>query len=111
METWDHRRAAADALAMIGEPAVEPLIAALEKKDANLRQLAAWALGQIGDTRAVEPLIPVLSSRYHDRAATRKALRAITGKDFGEDVGRWQEWWREFAPHGRPHTDQVNAVQ
>ena len=111
METWDHRRAAADALAMIGEPAVEPLIAALEKKDANLRQLAAWALGQIGDTRAVEPLIPVLSSRYHDRAATRKALRAITGKDFGEDVGRWQEWWREFAPDGRPHTDQVNAVQ
>jgi WD40 repeat protein len=110
METWDHRSAAGDALARIGEPAVGPLIAALKDERADLRHLAAWALGKIGDTRAVEPLIPVLSSHYHDRAAAREALKAITGQDFGEDVDRWREWSRGFAPGCGPHTDQVNAV-
>jgi HEAT repeat protein len=41
----------------IGTPAVESLIAALEDKDWHVRQATVRALGRIGDARAVEPLI------------------------------------------------------
>jgi HEAT repeat protein len=49
----------------IGGPAVDPLIAALmdqSLRDKYSKQAAARALGRIGDARAVEPLIAVLSS-------------------------------------------------
>ncbi len=109
--TSEHKRAAADALAMIGEPAVEPLLAALAVKNQCDWQGVAWALGQIGDKRAVEPLINLLSSHYsHHRKAAQEALKSITGQDFGEDVNRWLEWEEGFAPGEGPHTDEVNAV-
>jgi HEAT repeat protein len=94
--TLDHRRAAAEALGMIGKPAIEPLILILQKDDANLQQLAAWGFGKIGDPCAVESLIPILSTKPfhypHARSAAREALKSITGQDFGEDVARWQQW-------------------
>ena len=51
--------AAAQALVMIGEPAVEPLMRALHNKDIYIRKGAAEALGKIGDIgeAAVEPLL------------------------------------------------------
>ncbi len=57
---------AADALKMIGKPAVEPLIKVLSDDvatDPNIigpKNKAAEALGKIGDKRAVEPLIKAL---------------------------------------------------
>ncbi len=55
------RQAAVEALVKIGAPAVEPLIAALKKDEEwYVRKTAAEALGQIGDVRAVEPLIVAL---------------------------------------------------
>jgi HEAT repeat protein len=56
--------AAAAALVRIGAPAVEPLSAALKDKRWPVRELAAQALGQIGDARAVEPLSAALKDRY-----------------------------------------------
>ncbi len=56
----DIRWAAASALAQIGAPAVEPLMAALDNKDSVVRLRAAWALGRIGDERAVKKLILTL---------------------------------------------------
>jgi len=50
-------RRAAWALGKIGEPATEPLMAALKHKDPGVCQEAAKALGEIGDLRAVKPLI------------------------------------------------------
>jgi len=44
----------------IGDPAVMPLIAVLKDKDSDIRIAAAETLGQIGDARAVEPLITAL---------------------------------------------------
>lgn len=64
------RREAVKALGEIGEPAVEPLDRAVESfiqalkdedKEWRVRVVAAGALGEIGDTRAVEPLIQALS--------------------------------------------------
>ena len=41
----------------IGESAVEPLIEALKDPQESMRKRAAYVLGEIGDTRAVDPLI------------------------------------------------------
>ncbi|TKB80831.1 MAG: HEAT repeat domain-containing protein [Nitrospira sp.] len=59
------------ALADIGEPAVEPLIAAMESSEQDLlvRQKAAKTLGMIKDARAVDPLIHALQDPVLRHAA------------------------------------------
>ncbi len=58
---------AAIALASLSQPAVEPLIAALNNGNPNVRRNAAWAIGEIrgglrtNRTDAVDPLIKTLS--------------------------------------------------
>jgi HEAT repeat protein len=61
----------------IGAPAVEPLIDALRHHDSLVRQVAARGLGQIGDIRAVEPLIAALRGREDVRAVAAQALGQI----------------------------------
>lgn len=51
----DESLAAKDKLVKIGEPAVMPLINALD--DNAKCSYAAWALGEIGNKRAIDPLI------------------------------------------------------
>jgi hypothetical protein len=53
----------ADALAKIGTPAVEPLLDTLHDEDERIRSIAADALGKIGDARAIDPLIILLSDK------------------------------------------------
>lgn len=54
------------ALAEIGTPAVEPLIAAFTtSSDPTLRAGAACALARIGDRRATEPLVAALEKGQH----------------------------------------------
>jgi HEAT repeat protein len=77
--------------------AVEPLIATL-KNDNNgyVRAMAAWALGQIGDRRAIEPLIDGITTESSDvRKRAPLALKEITGQDFGKDSAKWREWWEK----------------
>ena len=59
----------------IGQPAVEPLILALEHKDKNVRSYVAWALGRIGDKRAVGPLIHALENE--DGLARSRVIEAL----------------------------------
>jgi HEAT repeat protein len=54
------RNSAREALVKIGTPALELLIAALHHQAEYVRQHAAWALGDIGEARAVEALISAL---------------------------------------------------
>jgi len=73
---------AAQSLIEIGAPAVEPLIAKLKHGEQAGRALAAYALGQIGDIRAVEPLIEALNlnltaTSIPTRGATARALGQI----------------------------------
>ncbi|WP_243671194.1 HEAT repeat domain-containing protein, partial [Methanoculleus chikugoensis] len=56
MEQDGTQRKAVEALKMIGEPAVIPLIEALQDRDWQIRLGAARALVGIGDP-AVEPLV------------------------------------------------------
>lgn len=48
----------------MGENAIDPLITQLSNKERKIRERAALALGHIGDTRAVEPLISSLTDFY-----------------------------------------------
>jgi hypothetical protein len=58
---------ATNALVKIGAPAIDPFIIVLKENKSNtVRALAAGALGRLGDSRAVEPLILALN----DRSAT-----------------------------------------
>lgn len=64
-EEWSVRRGAVAALRdkkdrRAAKRAVEPLIHALEDEAYDVRYLAAQALGEIGDNRAVGPLIKLL---------------------------------------------------
>lgn len=57
---------------------VEGLIEALSyEKDHNVRQSAAWSLGEVGDERAVEPLIEALNDRKRVREVAARALGEI----------------------------------
>ena len=54
------RREASTALSRMGEPAVDPLIDILGDEDWRVRGAAAWALGNIGDERAIPELEKLL---------------------------------------------------
>ena len=57
------RRSAADALRQIGTPAVVTLLELLNDTKEIVVQSAAYALGRIGDPRAVEPLMKKLGDK------------------------------------------------
>ncbi|HAH20008.1 MAG TPA: hypothetical protein DCL49_03795, partial [Candidatus Omnitrophica bacterium] len=64
-------------LVAIGTPAVEPLIRALGNRTYRIRCGAARALGEIGDARAVEPLIKILGDGERYSAYAAEALGKI----------------------------------
>ncbi len=73
------RELAAEVLEKLGDTrAIEPLIAALQDKEGDVRAAAAKALEKFGDSRAIEPLIAALQDKEGDvRAAAAKALAKI----------------------------------
>jgi HEAT repeat protein len=64
-----------DVLASVGKPAVKSLVAGLKGRDPFVRRQSAQALGEIGDPRAVEPLIDLLSDP--DALIRRHAVKAL----------------------------------
>lgn len=66
LKSSDHevRKAAVEALVTIGRPAVDPLIAALKDDNPSVQLAAAQALGKIGDSRAVGPLIELIKTSF-----------------------------------------------
>jgi HEAT repeat protein len=84
---------AAEALSRMAEPAVEPLIAALQDKYGRVRQAAAWALGEIGDPRAVEPLTAILQDEdSRVRSLATEALRKIGTSEALAAVEKWRRY-------------------
>jgi len=59
----DNRRSAADTQEQIGGPAVGPLLELLNSNRRVVVHAAAYALGRIGDPRAVEPLLKKLNDK------------------------------------------------
>ena len=66
---------AADIMVLLGDIAVAPLIKALDTADPYLRQQSARALGEIGDPRAVKPLLALLEDR--EAAVVAQAFSAL----------------------------------
>jgi HEAT repeat protein len=73
------RQAARKALAHTGAPATMPLIRRLQHRDARIRQAACKVLGQLGDTRAVTPLISALKDQDQYTATRQSAAQALGG--------------------------------
>jgi HEAT repeat protein len=60
-DRYDYVRAgAAEALVVMGETAVEPLVGALSSAQPDVRRVASVCLGRIEDVRAVRPLVGLL---------------------------------------------------
>ena len=91
------------------ERAAGPLIAVLKDDEhPYARGSAAVALGDLGVSRAIDPLIAVLKDDEHPyvRESAVGALEKTTGRDFGEDPEKWQQWWKDtkdtFVPRDAP---------
>ncbi len=67
-EYWRLRTTYSNVLAMIGEPAVDPLLSALGSNNPQTRAYAARALGYIRTPRAVEPIIALVAAEPAHRA-------------------------------------------
>lgn len=81
---WDESmcKEAVGALVRIGQPCVPRLITTLEDENPRVRKLAAVALGMIGDERAEQPLIALLSEK--DKEVSQAASEAISAIQTGE---------------------------
>jgi len=69
------------------------LVKTLDDSDVEVRCAVCIALGDIGSTKAVKALIQKLEDQEHKIVSCAvHALTKITGKDFGEDKERWQQY-------------------
>jgi HEAT repeat protein len=66
------------------------LIAALKDNNSTVRWCAAWALGEIKDTRAIGPLIEALED--DDNGVRREAMDAMERIEETEEMGGNQRW-------------------
>lgn len=89
------RRGVVAILQVNGDNAIaDALIFALKDTDDIVRCDAAAGLARLKEKRAITPLITALRKSAADhRLPLVDALKTISGKDFGEDTGRWQQWW------------------
>src|SRR5437867_5567440 len=65
-EYWRLRTAYSQALAEVGEPAIEPLLRALGREKPDTRAGAARALGLIGTPRAFDPIVTLLAEEREE---------------------------------------------
>ena len=98
------RSAAIEDLILQGDAAMDQALALLNDRHECVRWAAIRVLSEIGDERAVAPLVNLLEqSRLVMDAA--QALRNITGQDFGTDASAWRAWAMK-SPQDRRHPAQ-----
>ena len=73
--------------------AARAITSVLGDPDYEIREAAAWALGELGYRSAIRPLIDALEYTYNDTSAIVNALRKLTGKNFGSSYRRWWAWY------------------
>jgi len=92
--------AAGKVLVKVGSPAVEQLIEKMTNtRSGDVRKHIIFILAQIGDKRAIEPLLGYITSKDNStRQQAILALKKLTGQDFGdktEDINKWKVWWEQ----------------
>ena len=85
------RSAAIDQTIAEGEDGIDAAIQILNDRKESVRWSAIRILTEIGDDRAVEPLIQLIE-RGKSCTDAANALRNITGQDLGEDGLAWRAW-------------------
>jgi HEAT repeat protein len=75
-EPWKSLRAA-EILTAVGKPAVEPLLRALHDSNSMVRGRAAFVLGKIGDSRAVDELIARLADSREQSSVRQTVAEAL----------------------------------
>lgn len=84
---------AANILAKTGAPALKDIAALLGDKEKAIRLLAIAIMGRFTDGSSIATLIELLGDKeYVIQEAARNALKNISGKDFGLDKEKWDEW-------------------
>ncbi len=102
-EDWKVRATAAEEIlayqASSADGAVrEELQKGLQDEDAFVQRKSAESLAALGDVEAVPALIRFLNHsrrklRPQEAEAAVAAMRKLSGQSFGNDPGRWQQWW------------------
>ncbi|MFC1497913.1 HEAT repeat domain-containing protein [Verrucomicrobiota bacterium] len=80
-----------DAVAEKGDAVIDNILPLLQDRNEGVRWSAIRIMSEIGDNRAVGPLITLLEQSKNAVDAVN-ALRSITGQDFGEESGEWRNW-------------------
>jgi len=94
LHSFQTRSRAMDELIWMGEAAVDTLVEVLGNRSGAVRWAAIKCLSDIGDERAVEPLIGLLDSPS-DRSNACDALARLTGQKQGQNADAWQRWWQK----------------
>jgi hypothetical protein len=74
-----------------GDEAVDAAVELLNDRNDGVRWSAIRILSEIGDARAIDPLVSLLE-RARNTTDVANALRVITGKDLGDDAIQWRAW-------------------
>lgn len=76
------------------ESAVDPLMhILLRDEDVDVRQAAAYALGQYPQRRVLEVLVAALDDRdFGVVKEAQQAMQTLTGHDLGTDASEWLTW-------------------
>jgi hypothetical protein len=103
-----HRLAAIDVAGQVrcreAVPSLVRLLATPGRDAEELRGRSVKALGLIGDSAAIEPLIREFDTPYSTvvvywiRPAIDVALRSITGEQGIVGAGEWKAWWKARKP-------------
>jgi hypothetical protein len=64
-------------------------------------------LGRFGDATATPYLIKALRQRFSSGLYPEIAgeLESLTGQHFGQDFGKWHDWWEKTHPGSRFNFD------
>jgi HEAT repeat protein len=92
------REAAASALSRFSRPQEVARIMqfmSAEDTSAQARELLITAVGEGLFLEVTPVLLKALQSEQDPvRQAALKSLRQVSGRDFGPDLARWQQWWQ-----------------
>lgn len=80
-----------DAVVEAGDAVIADVLPLLQDRNEGVRWSAIRILSEVGDARAIGPLVVLLEQGKNATEAVN-ALRTITGQDFGEDSGGWRQW-------------------
>ncbi len=86
-----------EALANIGKPAHDPVIALLESDEVNMRWKAVEIIYAFREPSLTRYFIEAVGDNdWRVRFEASKILESITGEEYGMSTRKWRNWYREY---------------